>query len=333
MSDIDTQIENNKIRIEEFKQRIEELNRQIDNIKKQFQQKRMTKKDAAQQLKQIKNTREQTERNIDILDNINKQLSRTKSNDPFSRIYNPTNIPSDEDVMEEYENMREQSQPSLLNPQISSENKVPVAPLSLRPTPEEEQEVSRSEENSKKAQQQQQNLSERERVYEEKTGKKYNPLVTDDDEEVALSGPDNSIPLVSSSKTKRKTPTPPMEAISSKVNNNKTKKKRPTPEGIELDDLTRNRPITEQVPLEEDIEINEKHFTVQTGFRETLKPPAKEESIKLDENICKNIFTIGLKVNKGHFFPSQFPKLTRVKSITLSNKKGGKRKSRKNRKK
>ena len=63
-----------------------------------------------------------------------------------------------------------------------------------------------------------------------------------------------------------------------------------------------------------------------------MKPPVKKESVKLDESICKNIFSNGLKVNKGHFFPSQFPKLTRIKPITVSNKKGGKRKTRKNRK-
>lgn len=187
------------------------------------------------------------------------------------------------------------------------------------------------EENAKKAQQQQQNLSERERIYEEKTGKKYNPLITDDEDAVSLSEPDNSIPLVSTSKTKRKTPTPPIEAISSKVSN-KTKKKRPTPEGIELYDLSRNRPVSEQFRLD-DVGINKKHFTVQTGYSETLvKPPVKNESVKLDESICQNIFSNGLKVNKGHFFPSQFPKLTRIKPITVSNKKGGKRKTRKNRK-
>jgi len=237
---------------------------------------------------------------------------------------------------------------------------------------EEEQKV-----NAKKAQQQQQNLLERERIYEEKTGKKYNPLITDDDDTVSVSEPDKSKRFLSSSKTKRKTPTAPIETISSKVSNktkekrptpegielvelsepnnsiplgstlktkhktsttpiqsisskasNKTKKKRPTPEGIELVDLASNRPVSEQFRID-DVGINEKHFVSQTGFRETLKPLVKKELVKLDENICQNIITNGLKVNKGHFFPSQFPKLTRIKPITLSKKKGGKRKTRK----
>lgn len=132
------------------------------------------------------------------------------------------------------------------------------------------------------------------------------------------------IPNISSSKPRRIT-----HPNQFNPRKNTTKKKLPTP-------------VQE---LLEDVEINDEYFSnpkeeqksskssEYTGFRETLKEPVKKEFVKLDENICKNIFENGSKVNKAHFFPSEFPKLTRIKPITLSNKKGGKRKSRKNVKK
>jgi|688.fasta_scaffold99359_2 hypothetical protein len=73
----------------------------------------------------------------------------------------------------------------------------------------------------------------------------------------------------------------------------------------------------------------------KSGFTETLKPSenqAKELS-KLDKNICQNIFINGSKVNKKYFYPSEFPKLTKIKPITVSNKKGGSKRKRKSLKK
>ena len=67
------------------------------------------------------------------------------------------------------------------------------------------------------------------------------------------------------------------------------------------------------------------------GFSETLKTKV-EQSKKLptlNPNICQNIFVNGSKVNKKYFYPSEFPKLTKIKPITVSIKRGGKRKSRK----
>ena len=105
-----------------------------------------------------------------------------------------------------------------------------------------------------------------------------------------------------------------------------------------MEDLNRNRPTPEQVPLE-DIEINDEYFAEpteeskppeKTGFSETLVKPVKSKEIpKLDIKVCENTFINGSKVNKKFYCPSQFPKLTRIKSITVSNKKGGKRKTRK----
>lgn len=67
------------------------------------------------------------------------------------------------------------------------------------------------------------------------------------------------------------------------------------------------------------------------GFSETLKKRAKkpEPYISVDPNICENIFTNGSKVTTKYFYPSQIPKITKIKPITVSIKKGGKRKSRK----
>ena len=70
------------------------------------------------------------------------------------------------------------------------------------------------------------------------------------------------------------------------------------------------------------------------GFRETLTNPTKQPipPLQVNPDICQTFFTNGSKVNKKYFYPSEFPKLTKIKPITVSMKKGGKRKSRKLRK-
>lgn len=70
-------------------------------------------------------------------------------------------------------------------------------------------------------------------------------------------------------------------------------------------------------------------------FTKTLKKSTKPVAgpLRVNPDICKNIFTNGSKVTKKHFYPSEFPKLTKIKPITVTMKKGGKRKTRKFRKK
>jgi len=70
------------------------------------------------------------------------------------------------------------------------------------------------------------------------------------------------------------------------------------------------------------------------GFRETLTNPTKQPipPLQVNPDICQTFFTNGSKVNKKYFYPSEFPKLTKIKPITVSMKKGVKRKSRKLRK-
>ena len=69
-------------------------------------------------------------------------------------------------------------------------------------------------------------------------------------------------------------------------------------------------------------------INTKLGFRETLKMRvSKQKPVSvLNPNICQNIFMNGSKVTKKYFYPSEFPKLTKIKPITLSIKKGGKRK-------
>ena len=69
-------------------------------------------------------------------------------------------------------------------------------------------------------------------------------------------------------------------------------------------------------------------INTKLGFRETLKMRvSKQKPVSvLNPNICQNIFMNGSKVTKKYFYPSEFPKLTKIKPITLSIKNGGKRK-------
>jgi len=163
---------------------------------------------------------------------------------------------------------------------------------------------------------------------------KLHPLATDNDDAIV-----KVLPQSSSSKITRKTPDPgEIEQNDPKIDLNQGV------EGIQMDkvNLNRKQQISKQIKefkelLEEKTDPKKsKLFKEQTGFSETLvKPSAKEkETPKLDKNVCKNIFKNGSKVNEAQFFPSEFPKLTRINpiTITLSNKKGGKRKTRKNRK-
>ena len=62
------------------------------------------------------------------------------------------------------------------------------------------------------------------------------------------------------------------------------------------------------------------------GFTESLISTKKEDIKKneLSVKICDNIFSNGLNVNGKYFYPSQFPNLTKTKSISNNVKVGGK---------
>jgi hypothetical protein len=61
------------------------------------------------------------------------------------------------------------------------------------------------------------------------------------------------------------------------------------------------------------------------GFTETLRQPNanNQQNPKPLSNstICQNIFTDGSKINNKYFYPSEFPKLTKIKPITILTKK------------
>jgi hypothetical protein len=64
------------------------------------------------------------------------------------------------------------------------------------------------------------------------------------------------------------------------------------------------------------------------GFNETIKyKPGVKTSVPVKTNICSNILNNGLKVNSKYYFPSEFPNITRNKSVSLKtiSKKGGKK--------
>ena len=331
MSDIDTQIaqiekeiEQKKTDLNRYQEQVKRLEVEIEQLGNKFktlsQAGRLdngTKKDIAKdritkrkQIDSYKKMINEVKKQITNYEKVLKGLKPNpaismptekieKSDDPFSRLYDTSGIVPDETTERDLE--------ELMNS--------PLANTKAIITPDIIEEKATLEEAVK----QQRNLYEREKAYEDKTGKKYNPLVTDDDEYVTLSEPSVPKPSVSSSKTRRKTPTPPIEIDSTPTTEkNKTKKKRPTPEGIELDDLSRIRETPEQVPLK-NVEIEDEYFRdfkkdltptpeqvslennvkidEKTGFSETLvKPSVKAKGTpNLDKNVCKNIFENGSK--------------------------------------
>jgi hypothetical protein len=74
-------------------------------------------------------------------------------------------------------------------------------------------------------------------------------------------------------------------------------------------------------------------LVVNLGFTESLRRHSRKiiNNRVAKPNICKNIFMNGLNVNSQYFYPSEFPNLTKIKSVPIITK-GGKR-TRKNKSK
>ena len=68
----------------------------------------------------------------------------------------------------------------------------------------------------------------------------------------------------------------------------------------------------------------------KTGFRETLVPNKNVSTGTINPNrkLCPQIFNIGKKVNNKFFIPSQFPNLTKTKSLLKGGRKHMKTKNR-----
>jgi hypothetical protein len=170
--------------------------------------------------------------------------------------------------------------------------------------------------------QQQKNFERREKSYEERTGKKYHPLVIDDEDKNDNNlisqdiTPQNVVQLTNSPQVVL----PIVLSPKSNPTNKKTRKKIKIPksppvyEGIEMIDTTRKikKPV---------------------GFTETLKKTnaiVQQNPKPLpNSSICQNIFTDGSKINNKYFYPSEFPKLTKIKPISVLTKKGGRNNKRK----
>jgi hypothetical protein len=196
-----------------------------------------------------------------------------------------------------------------------------------------------------KYKQQRKNLRKREKSYEKKTGNKYHPLVIDDEDK-------NDNNLISQDITSQDiTPTPenitsenvvqPTPLVSLPIvsppklvpTNKKTRKTRKIPksspvyEGIEMTNFNKPKISVKNVK-------NVKNATRKiqnVGFTETLKQTINvQQKLKsLDPSICKDIFINGSKTNNKYFYPSEFPKLTKIKPISVLTKKGGRNNKRK----
>jgi hypothetical protein len=67
-------------------------------------------------------------------------------------------------------------------------------------------------------------------------------------------------------------------------------------------------------------------LVVNLGFTESLRRHSRKSvnNRVANPNICKNIFMNGLNVNSQYFYPSEFPNLTKIKSVPIITQ-GGKR--------
>jgi hypothetical protein len=103
--------------------------------------------------------------------------------------------------------------------------------------------------------------------------------------------------------------------------NKKTRKKikisnsPPVYEGIEMTDFGKGKSKMNTT----------RKIKKSVGFTETLKKTnaivQQKPKPLSNSTICQNIFTDGSKINNKYFYPSEFPKLTKIKPITILTKK------------
>ena len=143
-----------------------------------------------------------------------------------------------------------------------------------------------------------------------------NPLATDEEQNIELSAPPPepitppvTLPNLETNKTRKNIQRKPRSQRRQRREIRQRKSKTPESQGIEMQDLS-------------NIET-----TRLLGFSETLKnntvntPPITS----VNPNMCQNIFMNGSKINKKYFYPSEFPKLTKINPISVSIKRGGKK--------
>lgn len=135
------------------------------------------------------------------------------------------------------------------------------------------------------------------------------------------------IPSISSNQTEViNLPTPPI----SKTSNYSPFSIFKRPSNSKNDKTRKNRDITQEIEMKT---LPKTRKNYPSGFRETLKNKTEKRipRHRIGTNICKDIITEGSKVTKKYFYPSEFPKLTKINVITIRMMKGGKpnKKSRK----
>ena len=177
---------------------------------------------------------------------------------------------------------------------------------------------------------QQEKLKRREENYEKRTEQKYNPLVTDDENQnnnnILSPNPQDNTPPITLNPlptTTQQIPLPIVSPPKSNPTNKKTRKKMKIPksppvhEGIEMTVFGKSKMNTTR------------KIKKSVGFTETLKKTNAnvQQNPLPNSSICQNIFTDGSKINNKYFYPSEFPKLTKINPISVLTKKGIKNKN------
>ena len=204
--------------------------------------------------------------------------------------------------------------------------------------------------------QQQETLKMREEEYKQKTGKEFNPLVTDELEQSKpnpivepelVTKPPIKPPKPTLTPVQKPVQTPIKNLIQNLYNGNKTRKNRVTLKEIQMKQRGKNF-VNEDIPTPDDNYVDLmapkvkpqiltpkptlKIRPVNSGFSETIvsKGSVTTGPARPNTKICPQILATGKKINTTYFIPSQIPNLTKIKPvIPKQDTKIGGRKSRK----
>ena len=219
-----------------------------------------------------------------------------------------------------------------------------------------------------KGNQQQEALKMREEEYKQKTGKEFNPLVTDELEQpkpnpIVEPEPVTKPPIKPPKPTLNPVQTPVQNPVQKPLqnpvqkpvknfiqnlyNSKKTRKNRVTLKEIQMKQRGKNF-VNEDIPTPDDNYVDLmapkvkpqiltpkpklKLRPVNSGFSETIvsKGSATTGPARPNTKICPQILATGKKINTTYFIPSQIPNLTKIKPvIPKEDTKIGGRKSRK----
>jgi len=285
------------------------------------------------QLEQKKEEEEKLEKQLDVLEKENrtieeqKILEKEEQTKLLEELERELQIKKNEEERLEQENMvKERLEQERLEQEKMVKERLEQEMLVKERL--EQERLDKERLNKIKYKQQRKNLRKREKTYKKRTGHVFNPLVTDDEDNntnnIFSPTPQDITPLSTLN------PSPITQQISLPTNsksNKKTRKKIKIPksppvyEGIEMTDFSKTK-----------MNITKK-INKLVGFTETLKKTNANVEQKTkplpNSTICQNIFINGSKTNNKYFYPSEFPKLTKIKPISILTKKGGRNYKRK----